>query len=99
DVVVSAADLVRPSMREHGITLHLVDAPAPCLGRICRVEIEQVVVNLLQNAIDAILLGEDRRRQINLETVILRDHQLEVSVNDSGNGISPELADLMFEPF
>jgi len=99
DVVAGAADLVRPIMRQHGIMLDLVNDQAPCLGSVCRIEIEQVVVNLLQNAIDAVLLADHRRRRIILETIHMADQHLRVSVHDSGNGISPQLADRMFEPF
>jgi len=58
--------------------------------------IEQVLLNLLKNAIDA--MQESAVREI---TVEVRDREalLEFSVIDHGSGISPELDDKLFEPF
>jgi chemotaxis methyl-accepting protein methylase len=99
NLVADAADLVRPTIREHRIALQVVSDPLPCRVQACRVEIEQVVVNLLQNAIDAAVLGGDGPRQIIVETRLTAGGQVKVRVQDSGAGISAELADRMFEPF
>jgi hypothetical protein len=99
DVVADAADLVRPAVREHRITLQVVSDPSPCRVQACRVQIEQVLVNLLQNAIDAVMLGSDGPREVLVETLLTAGRQVKVRVQDSGAGISTELADRMFEPF
>jgi len=58
--------------------------------------VQQVVVNLLQNALDALSDVEERR----IEVVVQRDaERLELRVADSGPGIAPEVADSLFEPF
>jgi chemotaxis methyl-accepting protein methylase len=99
DLAAGAADLVRASLREHRITLELVGETAPCRARVCHVEIEQVLVNLLQNAIDAVLRANNGPRRIFLETRLTPGGHVKVRVSDSGAGIPPELADRMFEPF
>lgn len=63
---------------------------------IDKVQIQQVVVNLVRNAIEA--LSNADRRVLTVRTVS-RDEELEVAVCDSGPGIAPEIADQLFKPF
>jgi len=63
-----------------------------------RVQMEQVFVNLLQNAIDAIRAGRRTRREIVVRATKSRPGIVEVTVRDSGTGISDEVARRMFEP-
>ncbi|GAB6038897.1 PAS domain-containing sensor histidine kinase [Fundidesulfovibrio butyratiphilus] len=60
------------------------------------VQVQQVFLNLIDNAIDAI--GKDG--QLTLETVHLADsHQVEINVTDTGCGIEPDKLDKIFDPF
>jgi two-component system sensor kinase FixL len=61
------------------------------------IEIQQVVVNLVRNARDA--LADRPRREIVIETRNKDSQGVEIVVSDSGPGISAELADRVFEPF
>ena len=63
---------------------------------IDKVQIQQVVVNLVRNAIEA--LSNADRRVLTVRTVS-RDDGLEVAVCDTGPGIAPEIADQLFKPF
>jgi len=63
-----------------------------------RVQLQQVILNLLRNASDAMSSIEDRPRQLALRTE-LEDGHVRLSVRDSGVGFSPEIANQMFEPF
>jgi len=63
---------------------------------IDKVQIQQVVVNLVRNAIEA--LSNADRRVLTVRTA-LRDDELEVAVSDTGPGIAPEIADQLFKPF
>ena len=63
-----------------------------------RVQIQQVILNLLRNASDAMSSIEDRPRQMVLRTE-LEGNQVRLSVQDSGVGFAPEVADKMFETF
>jgi signal transduction histidine kinase len=62
-----------------------------------RVQIEQVVFNLVRNAIEAI--GESGRGALTLATELLADGMIEVSVADTGPGLPPEIREKLFEPF
>ena len=63
------------------------------------IEIQQVVVNLIRNAGDALAKGDCPRREIVIETCNQESGSVEIVVSDSGPGIAPELADRVFDPF
>jgi two-component system, LuxR family, sensor kinase FixL len=60
------------------------------------VQIQQVVLNLVRNAIEA--MEEVERRELTIATRVDGD-EIEASVADTGSGIAPELADRLFQPF
>ncbi len=62
-----------------------------------RVQIQQVVLNLMRNAIDA--MEEAGRRDLLVKIVPAEDGMALISVADSGPGISPDIADRLFQPF
>lgn len=63
-----------------------------------RVQIEQIIVNLLQNAMDAIREAPSGPRQIQLRVSAVKGMG-QVSVHDTGVGLSTMAADRLFEPF
>jgi signal transduction histidine kinase len=88
--------LCAESLRNRGITLR-VEAPDEALSVHCRVgEICQVLVNLLNNARDAI--EREHERWICVEVKANPAHA-EFSITDSGRGIPMEIRDKIHEPF
>jgi len=73
---------------------------APNLPRVPGdpVQLQQVLINLVVNAIDAMRTSTDRPRELQIRLGKNADGIL-VQVQDSGPGIAPELADHIFEPF
>jgi two-component system sensor kinase FixL len=65
--------------------------------RLDKVQIQQVVVNLVRNAVDA--LQEVERRELAVETRRTNDGGQEVIVRDTGPGIPPEVSAALFRPF
>ena len=63
------------------------------------IQIEQVLLNLLRNAIDAIAAADSPERLIVVEAHCKSDHTVQISVADSGPGVIPEVANRLFEPF
>ena len=61
-----------------------------------RIRLEQILVNLLQNALDAVAGGADRRVTIDAARVADR---VQLRVADNGGGVDPSLADTLFTPF
>jgi C4-dicarboxylate-specific signal transduction histidine kinase len=63
-----------------------------------RIQIEQVVVNLMQNAIDAIREASGNQRKIQMRTRAVNG-TAELSVSDSGAGLPADATERLFEPF
>ena len=63
------------------------------------VQIEQVLLNLIRNALDALQESAPERRRLVIRTRAEGRHEVHVSVQDSGDGIAPEAADRLFDPF
>ena len=78
------------------LALELLDDLWPVLAD--RVQLQQVLLNLLTNAVDAMAPVTDRPHLLHVRSEHLDDCVL-ISVQDSGTGINPEQADRMFRPF
>jgi len=64
-----------------------------------RVQLQQVVLNLIRNAIDAMSTVEDRPRQLLVRTEHDQEDCVRLTVRDSGTGFEPETAVKLFEAF
>jgi two-component system sensor kinase FixL len=62
-----------------------------------KVQIQQVLLNLIRNAIEA--MQDSERRDLLISTVRDDSDLLKISVADTGSGIAPELAGQLFQPF
>lgn len=60
---------------------------------------EQVLVNLLLNAIDAVRTLPEGERRIGMDATATPEGRLLMTVTDNGPGVSPEVRDRIFEPF
>jgi signal transduction histidine kinase len=89
---------------EHDLLLHEVslatdfqtDLPEVHADRI---QIQQVILNLVRNAIDAMDSTAPNARKLRLATSFNGDSSVSVSVQDTGRGISAEQSERVFEPF
>jgi two-component system, LuxR family, sensor kinase FixL len=73
--------------------------PACQLFLADQVQIEQVLLYLLRNAMDAMETANTKLRSIVVEAHRNSKHAVEISVTDSGAGVAAEVADTIFEPF
>lgn len=64
-----------------------------------RVEIEQVVLNLMRNAIEAMSDPQVVRRKLTITNRLIESCRIEVSVEDTGRGIAPDLSEKIFQSF
>ncbi len=89
-----AAFFVRNYALERSVTIEVEQSPQPATVVINSVEIEQVIVNVLRNAIDA----APRSGKVNVRCETLAD-RVRISVNDDGMGIDRESLAHIFDPF
>jgi len=83
--------------REMGIDVDLALDPQAETVFVAGVQVQQVLVNLIRNAAEA-MESSDRRR-LSIRTQRLSKELVQVSVTDSGQGFAPESLDRLFEPF
>jgi two-component system sensor histidine kinase TtrS len=95
-VIEEAIMLFTPVARRKQVELRLTPCPHLPAVQADPVQMEEVVLNLLQNAVDAVESSD--RRQIELSAAA-GPAGLTLSVCDSGPGISPASIDHLFEPF
>ena len=96
-LIEEAGALAMVGAKEFGVRLSFrLD---PTIGDVLadKVQIQQVVLNLMRNSIDA--MQDSARRNLEVATHPLPDDMVEISVADTGPGISPEVADKLFQPF
>ena len=91
--------LAQPELRRHDIALERMlteDLPAV---RGDKVQLQQVLLNLIINAIEAMSGVVDRRRTLSIVTAMDGPKAVCVEVHDCGTGIDPQSAARLFEPF
>ena len=67
--------------------------------KVDKILVEQVILNLVRNAIEAIAHAEGTRREIVIATHARADGMLETTVSDTGPGLAPGAAEKIFQPF
>jgi C4-dicarboxylate-specific signal transduction histidine kinase len=98
DVIDDVVPLVAAEMRSNGIILHMDLARELPLVLGDRVQLQQVLLNLLLNGMYAMASVPPCRRKLMIESRHVRD-QVVVAVTDSGRGLDPENVERLFEPF
>jgi two-component system CheB/CheR fusion protein len=99
DVVRDATRWLEREMEQEHIALRLELTPEKLFVLIDRIQIEQVFVNLMQNAVDAIHEAGDGPRGIQVRVSRTADGMAEVAFDDTGAGVSAAAAERLYEPF
>jgi uracil-xanthine permease len=99
DLVRDVLALLRDELDAHGVAVRL--DLAEDLPRVWadRVQLQQVVLNLVTNAIEAMGSVSDRARVLQAATTVEAPAHVVMSIADSGIGIDPKNAEKLFAPF
>ncbi len=104
--IVDLRELVEETMRlmqsvakQTQVELRSQSVLQSLLVQVDRVQIEQVLLNLLQNAVDALSSTASIERRVTITASQSSPREVRVEVNDSGPGIAAELAQRLFDPF
>jgi signal transduction histidine kinase len=99
EVAREVTALSSTEIQKNGLTLRqeFADDLPPALGD--RIQLQQVILNLLRNAADAMNTVEDRPRELLIRTERDKGDQIRLSVRDSGVGFTAQVAGKIFEAF
>ena len=96
-LIEEASALALVGVKEHGIRVTMRLDPNADLVVADRVQIQQVVINLLRNSIDA--MGAGQGGELSVRATRQADGFTVISVSDTGTGIGEDVRDRLFEPF
>ena len=96
-LVQEACALALVGAKEHDIRVSYAIALDAESVLVDRVQIQQVILNLVRNAIDAMI--DQPMRELIISTASVDDHMAMVSVADTGSGIDEAAAAKLFQPF
>jgi PAS domain S-box-containing protein len=99
EVVSETVPLIQREIANHRALLELTLSPELPRSRGDRIQLQQVVINLVINGIQAMTGTRDRPIQLTLHTAPSERGGSVVSVVDAGTGIPPEAINEVFEPF
>ncbi len=99
DAIKEVLALTRGELQQHGVVLHtdLTAGEQPVLGD--RVQLQQVLLNLIMNGIQAMADVTDHRRELTVSVDRAEPDRVQVAVEDTGPGLDPAIAPRVFEPF
>lgn len=96
-IVEEASALALVGAKEHGISVRFRYDPAVDLVLADRVQVQQVVLNLIRNGLDA--MEESPKKSLVISVEPDGPERARVSVADSGPGVTPEMESQLFTPF
>ena len=96
-LVEDATALALVAAKDQSVRMNLQHDPSIDLVLVDKVQVQQVLLNLLRNAIEAMQTSE--RRELNVSTNPAKNKMVAVKVADTGSGISPDIAAKLFKPF
>jgi signal transduction histidine kinase len=96
DAIADAARILDPEARERGVTLETAGVKEPLPVRADRVQLEQVILNLAVNGMDAMSGVAPDRRKLTIQTGLVGKDNVEVSVADCGVGVPREKLEEVF---
>lgn len=96
-VIEEAAALALVGAADRNIKIHIEIAPNLPEAMMDRVQIQQVLTNLIRNAVEA--MANMPKRQLTITGRRVTAEAIEIAVTDTGPGIAPEIAKDLFKPF
>jgi signal transduction histidine kinase len=99
DLVLSSMQLLRRELADRGVThaLNLAADLPLVMGQ--KTQLQEVLLNLLHNAIEAMAAIKTDRRAIKVQTALAAGKTIFIEIEDSGPGIDPERLESIFDAF
>ena len=98
-IITEVNQLLHGSIKRNNIGMD-ISIPFDDIGILAnRIEIEQVVFNLLKNSIDSLISSKTRKPQINIKAKLSGKTTVVILISDNGDGIDRHLAENIFNPY
>jgi len=99
EVIAEVADLLQREVSDHAASLQLELASVSPTVMGDRVQLQQVIINLVVNGMEAMASITDRPRVLVIRSRLHEGDQMLVEVQDGGTGIDPAILDRLFSAF
>jgi signal transduction histidine kinase len=99
EVIQEVLDCMRQEIHSAKITVHLHFNNFLPAVMADKVQIEQVLLNITQNAIEAMHDNPEDERQLTIETTMNENNHVSVAIKDNGHGIPPHEINKIFDAF
>jgi two-component system sensor kinase FixL len=96
-LVEEASALALVGARQIGVRVAFAMDPKVDLVLVDKVQIQQVLLNLIRNAVEA--MAECERRELTVSSAKGPGGMVQIAVADTGPGLAPEVAERLFQPF
>lgn len=97
-IIRDVSELLRADLTSRNITLHQKTEKISSVIVADKVEMEQVLYNLIRNAADSLMQSDRSEKHIVVEATSRNDRVI-ITVSDNGNGIADDILPRLFEPF
>ncbi|HAP10051.1 MAG: hypothetical protein CL533_18770 [Afipia sp.] len=97
DLIREASHFASAGTGPHGVQVRLSFDPRAEAVFANRIQLQQVMVNLIRNAHEA--MAQSERRELEVVTARLDDESIEIAVADRGSGLPDDIVEHLFEPF
>ena len=99
EITLEVLKSLRGELADHGVTVDAELAPKLPLVEGHRSQLQQVISNLVHNAIEAMDTVPERKRLLRVKTEPRDDHVVTIALEDSGPGIDPKQIEGIFDAF
>ena len=99
DLIQGMIDFISWELRDSGIQLTFLPDSSASTVLVDKVQIDQVLINLIRNSIEAIRQAGNSAGQVDIATRVTAAGAIEVTVADNGPGVDPLIASSLFEPY
>jgi len=99
EVILEVLELSRNELQRNGISIRTQLATDTPLVRGDRIQLQQLVLNLILNAVDAMNAPGGAPRELSISSRREGANEILVEVRDSGHGLSPRTMERIFDPF
>ena len=98
-IIYDIVTFLKGEAQTSGIIIELRLGSQACKVTANKIQIEQVLVNLVQNSLEALEQAEIADGRVVIQTRLLANNMIEVSVSDNGPGIDAAMTDIIFNQF